>query len=164
MSHAAATASSTSSGNSTRSSAAAPAGIIGKQCSTRVDAGVDDGRAAARQRLLEHCLDLFGPIDGEAGCAIGLGETRVVRHLVRQVNLREAFVEEHVLPLADHPEVAVVHDHDHDRQSFEHGGRELLPRHLEAAVAVDADDGGFGAGGLGADRGGDAVAHRPEAS
>ena len=60
------------------------------------------------------------------------------------------------------PEVAVVDDHDDDRQVLEHGRRELLAGHLEAAVAVDADDGRVGPGRLRADRGRDAVAHRPE--
>ena len=41
-----------------RGRGAAPAGIIGKHCSLRVDARVDDGRAAAGERLLERALEL----------------------------------------------------------------------------------------------------------
>src|SRR5439155_11344319 len=47
-------------------------------------------------------------------------------------------------------------------KAFERRGRELLAGHLEAAVAVDADDRRIGARGLRADRGRKAVAHRAE--
>ena len=53
-------------------------------------------------------------------------------------------------------------EHDDDRQVVEHRRRELLAGHLEAAVAVDADDRRLGSRRLRADRGRDPVAHRPE--
>ena len=138
---------------STRSSAAAPAGIIGKQCSrgsTRASTThVRPEAIASVERLLELLLVL----DGEAERAVRARERRVVGQRVREVDLREALLEEHVLPLAHHAEVAVVDDHDDDRQLLEHRGRELLRGHLEAAVAVDADDGRVRARGLRADRG-----------
>ena len=77
---------------------------------------------------------------------------------------REALGVEHLLPLPNHPEPAVVDDDGHDRQALEDGRGDLLRGHLEAAVAVDADDGRVGAGRLRADRGRHAVAHRPEAA
>ena len=42
------------------------------------------------------------------------------------------------------------------------GGDQLLERHLEAAVAIDGEDGLIGHGHLGADRGRDRIAHRAE--
>ena len=60
------------------------------------------------------------------------------------------------------PEVAVVDEHDDDREIVDHRRRQLLRGHLEAAVAVDADDRRLRPRGLRADRGRDPVAHRPE--
>ena len=48
--------------------------------------------------------------------------------------------------------------------AFLHGGRELAHRHLEAAVADDRPDFGFGPRALGADRRRDGEAHRAEAA
>ena len=76
--------------------------------------------------------------------------------------MRAAAVEEHVLPLRDHAEVAVVDEHDDDREIVDHRRRQLLSRHLEAAVAVDAHDCRFGPGSLRSDGRRDPVPHRPE--
>ena len=130
----------------------------------RIDAGVDDGRAAAVERGLERRVEVVLVVDHEAGAAESLGELCVVGHLLRQMRLGVALGVEELLPLAHHPEPAVVDDHDHDRQPFERRGRELLAGHLEAAVAVDADDRGIGPRGLRPDCGRNAVAHRPEAA
>src|SRR5437870_2731010 len=51
----------------------------------RVDAGVDDRRASGGERLLERRLELLLGGDRVADGAVGLGEPRVVRDLVRQV-------------------------------------------------------------------------------
>ena len=149
---------------STRSSAAAPAGIIGKQCSARIDAAVDDRRAAAGERLRERGRELVLGVDAQADGAVRLGELHVVGRALVEADLREPLLEEHVLPLPDHAEVAVVDDHDDDRQVLGDRGRELLRGHLEAAVAVDADDGRVRARGLRADGGRNPVAHRAEAA
>src|SRR6478672_146027 len=125
---------------------------------------VDDGGPARVERRRQRALELVLRLDGEPGTAVGLGELRVRGHLVRQVRLREPLVVEHLLPLAHHAEPAVVDEDDDDRQPLEGRGRELLAGHLEAAVAVDADDGRVGARRLRADRGRDAVAHRPQAA
>ena len=42
-------------------------------------------------------------------------ERGVVREMVRELDLGEPLLEEHVLPLPDHPEVAVVDQDDDDR-------------------------------------------------
>ena len=144
------------------STAAAPAGIIGKHCSCASTLRVHDRRAAAGQRLRQRLVELALVRDGEALGAVGLRERGVVGHGVRQMHVRAALLEEHALPLIDHAEVAVVDDHRHDRQVLEHGGGQLLARHLEAAVAVHADHGCVRSRRLRADRGRDAVAHRPE--
>ena len=130
----------------------------------RIDARVDDAGAAGGERFLQRGLELLVVLDREAEAAVRTRERGVVGQRLRQVDLREALVEEHVLPLSHHAEVAVVHDHDDDRQLLEHDGRELLRGHLEAAVAVDADDGRVGTRRLRADRGRNPVAHRPEAA
>ena len=130
----------------------------------RVDAAVDDGGAAARERLGERGLQLVLRLGAQADGAVRLGELDVVGRVLREPDLREPLLEEHVLPLSHHSEVAVVHDHDDDRQVLGDGRRQLLRGHLEAAVAVDADDGRIRARGLGADGGREAVPHRPEAA
>ena len=81
---------------------------------------------------------------------------------MREMRLGVALLVEELLPLPHHAEPAVVHDHDDDRQPLERRGRQFLPGHLEAAVAVDADDRRVGTRSLRADRCRDAVAHRPE--
>ena len=79
-----------------------------------------------------------------------------------QVRLREALVVEQLLPLAHHAEPAVVHDATITGMLVDDRGRQLLQRHLEAAVAVDVDHGRVGPAELGADRGREAEAHRAE--
>ena len=153
---------STGSSNSTMSIAAAPGGIIGKHCSagstrqsiTTVRLSASASRSAGSNSVLA--------LDEHPDAAVGLGQLDVVRHAAAQVDVRAAAVEEHVLPLRDHAEGAVVDEHDDDREIVQHRRRQLLGGHLEAAVAVDADDRRLGPRGLGADRGGDPVAHRPE--
>ena len=85
-------------------------------------------------------------------------------HVVGQVDLeqrlREPLVVEQLLPLAHHPQPAVVDDHVDGADAVHLGGGQLLHGHLEAAVAVDVDDGGVGPADLGADRGRHAEAHR----
>ena len=71
---------------------------------------------------------------------------------------------EPVLPLHDHAQVLVVEHDDLDRQLLAMDGGQLLDIHEEAAVAVDVDDQGVGEGGLGAHRGGQAIAHRSQSA
>ena len=93
----------------------------------RVDPRIDDSGSPARERFLERARELVLGLDGEPDGSVGLCEARVVRDVLREVDLGEPLLEEHVLPLPDHPEVPVVDDHDHDREILEHGGGELLP-------------------------------------
>ena len=127
-----------------------------------VDAEVDHGGPAALERREDRDVDLGLVLGPEADGAEGLGELHVVGDLGVQVRLREALVVEQLLPLAHHAEPAVVHDGDDDRDVVDDRRRELLQRHLEAAVAVDADDGRLGPAELGAERGREAEAHRAE--
>ena len=147
---------------SSMSSAAAPAGIIGKHCSAgSTRTSITTGRPQL-ERLLERRPQLLLLVHGDPDRSVGLCELRVVGHRLGEVDVRAAAVEEHVLPLGDHPQVAVVEEQDDDREVVEDGGDELLGGHLEAAVAVDADHRRLGPRRLGADRGRDPVAHRPE--
>ncbi|CAM5513511.1 hypothetical protein SANTM175S_00990 [Streptomyces antimycoticus] len=73
-------------------------------------------------------------------------------------------VVEEGLPLADHPERAVVDDGDLDRDVVQGAGGELLIGHLEAAVAVDRPHRAVGHARLGAHGGGHRVAHGPGAA
>ena len=113
---------------STRSSAAAPAGIIGKQCSAGSTRQSTTAVRPQRERLGERLVELVLGLGAQADRAVRLGELHVVGRVLREADLREPLLEEHVLPLPHHAEVAVVHDHDDDRQVLGHRGRELLAR------------------------------------
>ena len=67
----------------------------------------------------------------------------------------EAVVVEQLLPLADHAQIAVVHDDDLDRQAVAGDGGEFRDRHLETAIAADGEDQFVGPGELRADGGGE---------
>ena len=71
-------------------------------------------------------------------------------------------VPEQLLPLADHPEVVVVHDEHLDRDPLLRARRELLHVHLDRAVAGDADDRLVRTADLRAHRGRQPEAHRAE--
>src|SRR5665811_855834 len=127
------------------------------------DAHVEQHRAVGLQRLRHRPLELVGALAAQPGRAEGLGQLHPVgagAHLDRAVTAGP----EELLPLADHAHVAVVHQEDLDRDPFGHAGRELLAVHDQAAVAGEADDVLVGAGDLGADRGGQAEAHRAQAA
>src|SRR5439155_22120824 len=83
-----------------------------------VDTAVDHRGAAARDRLGECLLEILLAVDDEASTAVGLCQGGVVREVMRELDLREPLLEEHVLPLSDHPEMAVVDQYDDDRQFF----------------------------------------------
>ena len=86
----------------------------------RVDAAVDDRGAAAGERLRERARRArprsrrVKPTAPYASASSRSPATWCV-----EVHLREPLLEEHVLPLPHHPEVAVVDDHDDDRQVLE---------------------------------------------
>ena len=130
-----------------------------------VDAEVDDdGAVVDRVGLVDRRLDLFGAVDADADATHRLGPLDEVGQLGRQVHLGVALVVEHLLPLADHAEVAVVEDPDLDRDALDARGHELLRGHLEAAVAVDRPHRAVRAADLGADRRRHAEAHRAQAA
>ena len=72
------------------SSAAAPAGIIGKQCSRGSTRASTTHGAAGGERLLQRGLELLLVLGGEAERAVRAREHRVVGQGLRQVDLREA--------------------------------------------------------------------------
>src|SRR5439155_23971393 len=65
-----------------------------------VDTAVDDRGTAAGDRLGERLLEVFLLIDDEPAAAVGLCERGVVREMMRELDLREPLLEEHVLPLS----------------------------------------------------------------
>src|SRR6187551_2315308 len=126
------------------------------------DANVEQHRAVGLECGDHRPLQILGVLTAHPGRAERLGKLDPVRacaHLDRAV----AAIPEKLLPLADHAHVAVVHQEDLDRDVFGDAGRELLAVHDQAAVAGEADDRVVGTGDLGADRGRQAEAHRPQA-
>jgi hypothetical protein len=65
--------------------------------------------------------------------------------------VRVPFVVEQLLPLLDHPQVVIVQDDDLDWEFILYCGRELMRGHLEAAIAINADDHPVGECHLGTD-------------
>src|SRR3954470_16391948 len=102
------------------------------------DADVDDHRALDRDRGLEVIDQGALGRQAQAGGPVGLGELDEVGRLPH-VDVRVAVVPEQLLPLAHHAQVAVVDDHDLDRDPVLDAGRELLGVHLHRPVAGDAD-------------------------
>src|SRR6266851_3904651 len=74
-----------------------------------------------------------------------------------------AFVEK-LLPLANHPQVAVVDDGDVDLQIFLYHRRQFTHRHLKSAVADHDPNIGFWPSGLHADRRGQRKSHGSESA
>ena len=68
---------------------------------------------------------------------------------------------EHLLPLADHPQKAVVYDGYLDGELVHDGRRQVLRDHLETAVAVDHPHGRVRLAELRPERRGQPEAHRP---
>src|SRR6478752_3821682 len=97
---------------------------------------VQVGRVHAADRVAAHGL---GQLD-EVRDARALGRVAVRVRARVQHGVGVTLVVEQGLPLADHPEGAVVDDGDLDRDVVERAGGEFLVGHLEAAVAVDRPD------------------------
>src|SRR2546428_570535 len=74
-------------------------GNDGEEVLGRGDGAVGARRATARDRLGGRRLEIFLLVDDEAAAAVRLGERRVVGEVVRELDLREPLLEEHVLPL-----------------------------------------------------------------
>jgi hypothetical protein len=121
--------------------------------------GLDDaGAVVVVEGLLEDAGDIGRAADVEAFDAVGFAELDEVR-VAEQIDAAFAVVEEQLLPLADHAEVAVVEDDDLDGQLVNGGGGQFKQGHLEAAVAGDGGDDFVWAGELSADGGGETEAH-----
>ncbi len=97
-------------------------------------------------------------------------QRRLVQPLVRAPSLRRenrshiVLVVDDLLPLAHHPETAVVDHHERDRQLVLDGDHHLLECHLRAPVAAHRHDLRFRTRQRRADRRGNAEAHRPHAA
>ena len=109
------------------------------------------------------CGELPGLIDGAALEAVSAGELFGIGEAI-EFHRAEAVVIEQRLPLAHHPEIAVVHHDDLDGQRVRGDGGEFRDRHLEAAIAADGEDEFIGTGHLRAERGGEAEAHGAESA
>ena len=75
------------------------------------------------------------------------------------LDLRVVLLVEEVLPLPDHPEIAVVDDGNPDIEFFLDAGGEFVQRHLEATIADDRPDLQIGSTDLCPDRRWQPVAH-----
>src|SRR5215203_1714366 len=104
----------------------------------RVDVEVEEGAPFLLVRPPDSVHDAVALADGASREAVSGGEPFVVR--ARYWRLGVAAVVEELLPLADHPEVAVVQDGDLYVQAELPDGGELLDVHLDAAVAGDDPD------------------------
>src|SRR5260370_30385136 len=104
-------------------------------------------------RLLDRAA--FEPIG--AGQFFGVGETI-------EGGRAESIVIEQLLPLADHSEIAIVHDDDLDRQSVRGDGSQFRDGHLESAIATDSDDDLVRLSELRADGGRQAESHGADAA
>lgn len=91
------------------------------------------------ERLLQGRLDVFGLFHADADVPIGLGELDEIRNRIH-IGLRIAAAVEHLLPLADHSEIAIVQVDDLDRQSELFRRREFLNAHLDRTIAGNAGD------------------------
>ena len=88
---------------------------------------------------------------------VGVGQLHVVG--AGHGNLFEVAVEKHLLPLANHAQVAVVEQGNLDGQLLLHGGHQFLQRHLETAVAGHRPHRGVGPAHLRAQSGGNLETH-----
>src|SRR5262245_7756774 len=127
---------------------------------------VDDDRDVVDlHRLGDRGVDVLRALAGEPDTAVGVGQLDEVGDpLGVQVGVGVPLVVEQRLPLPDHAQRLVVDDRDLDRDLVDRAGGQLLVGHLEAAVAVDRPHDLVGAADLGAHRGWDREAHRPEAA
>ena len=119
---------------------------------------LDQRRAARRPRALERGGELVGVLDPLAVGPVGAREAGEVG--VGEVGGDHALGEAALLVHADRPVGAVVDDDHEDRQPLRDRGGELLPVHLEVAVAGERDHEPVGVQQLRGQRRRHAVAHR----
>ena len=81
-----------------------------------------------------------------------------------QVNVAVTFLKKDLLPLANHPQSAIIDDGDLDRNAVLHNGGEVVQGHLESAVAHDGDHLSIGKCHLRTHGRRDAIAHRTESA
>src|SRR5438045_4382998 len=104
-----------------------------------LDSEVEHRRSVVVPRRAYRFARIFDAVDGEAAQSVSPGETGEARTREWRAAVASSF--EQLLPLPHHPQVAVVHDRDLDvSDSLLVDRRQLLIRHLEAAVADDCPD------------------------
>src|SRR5829696_4147589 len=126
----------------------------------RLDHKIDQYRSPNRSRPFNCRTDLRIGADGDAGDAVRLGELLEVRRA--DLDLGVILGVDQVLPLADHPEIAVVDDRDIDIELLLHHSRELVAGHLKTAVTDYRPDLQIGPANLGSDGRRQAKAHGAE--
>jgi hypothetical protein len=126
------------------------------------DLEVEQHGAAVVVGLLDRGVDLRAVGDADRLDAVGVGELHEVGLADRDRDV--VVLVEQLLPLPDHAEVAVVDDRELHRELLVDQRRQLLERHLEAAVAADRPHRAVAARDLRAHRGRHLEAHRPEAA
>src|SRR5216684_3557126 len=127
-----------------------------------LDAEIDHGRARGFLRPRDRALDLLAGGDAQAEKPVGLGQLDEVGADQRRGHVAAAV--EELLPLPDHPQVAVVDDGHVELQALLGAGGQLAGGHLEAAVAGHHPDLVVGAGEARADRRRQREAHGAQAA
>src|SRR5689334_12100646 len=102
-------------------------------------------------------------LDGAALEAVRAREFLGVRKTIESYGTEAVVIEER-LPLAYHPEIAVVHDDDLDREALAGKGGQFGNGHLETAIPDNCKDQLAGAGQLCTESRGQAEAHRAQAA
>lgn len=121
---------------------------------------LEKGGALRVDEPLETLDDLIGLDDALSLDAHGIGELDEVGVLL--VGVRVAVVVEEVLPLRDHALLLVVEDDDLDANVELSRSGELGEGHAEGGIAVNVNDESIRLGDLGADGGGETIAHGTE--
>ena len=143
---------------STISLIAPPAGTIGYTFSdgetlTFSRYGPGSRTASSSARGISATLSTVRPLNPYAPASFSASGKQLKLHLA------QAIVVEKRLPLAHHPEIAVVHDNDLDGQRVIGDGCQFGNRHLEAAIADNGKHELVGPRKLCADRGRQTKAH-----
>src|SRR5215211_1085728 len=115
-----------------------------------------------RSRSFDGRADLFVTAHGNSGDAIRFSQLLKVRRA--DLDLGVVLGVEQILPLADHPQIAVVDDGDIEIEVLLHRSGELVGRHLKTAVADHCPNFEVGASDLGTDSRRQTEAHRAQPS
>jgi hypothetical protein len=127
-----------------------------------LDDKVDQDRTVNRPGLLDGRDYLALLPDGETRDTICLSDLGKVGSQQRSAGI--ASLEEQLLPLAHHPQVAIIEDRNLDRQPLLSHSGQFLDIHLETTIADSDPDLLIGPAHLSTYGGGQGKAHRPQAT